>query len=289
MKVSPLRQRMLDAMQMRGYSPRPHDSYVQAVLDLSHYYHRSPDKISADEVQQWLLWLLKERQVSSSTCHLYFNGVRFLFVTVLEDADFMAYRFALPKRQQRLPDLLSRAEVSQLVAAPDNPTHRLLLLSCYACGLRVSELVNIRVQDIDGSRRILHVVQGKGQKDRYVPVPDTLLEQWRAYWQRCHPKQWLFPGKYHGYQQSMTTPQKIYLRAKRQVGIRKAGGIHSLRHAFATHSLQAGMPIHQLQQVLGHEHISSTMRYAHWLPETQQGGQTIDLLAGLDAAAVCYA
>ena len=87
----------------------------------------------------------------------------------------------------------------------------------------------------------------------------------------------------------MTTAQKIYLRAKRQVGIRKEGGIHSLRHAFATHSLQAGMPIHQLQQVLGHEHVSTTMRYAHWLPETQQGGQAIDLLAGLDAAAVCYA
>ena len=146
-----------------------------------------------------------------------------------------------------------------------------------------------KVSHIDGSRRILHVVQGKGQKDRYVPVPDTLLAQWRAYWRRCHPKEWLFPGKYHGYQQSMTTPQKIYLRAKRQVGIRKAGGIHSLRHAFATHALQAGMPIHQLQQVLGHEHVSTTMRYAHWLPETQQGGQTIDLLAGLDAAAVCYA
>lgn len=289
MKVSPLRQRMLDAMQMRGYSSRTHESYIQAVLDLSRYYHRSPAAISADEVQQWLLWLLKERHVSSSTCHLYFNGVRFLYVTVLEDTDFAAYHFTLPKRQQRLPDLLSRTEVNQLVAAPTNPTHRLLLLSCYACGLRVSELVNIRVQDIDGSRHILHVVQGKGQKDRYVPVSDTLLEQWRVYWRRCHPKQWLFPGHNPEQRLAIETPQKIYLRAKRQVGIRKEGGIHSLRHAFATHSLQAGMPIHQLQQVLGHEHVSTTMRYAHWLPETQQGGQPIDLLAGLDAAAVCYA
>lgn len=287
MKVSPLRQRMLDAMQMRGYSPRTHSSYIQAVIDLSRYYHRPPDAISADEVQQWLLFLLKERHVSPSTCHLYFNGVRFLYVTVLEDAHFAAYHFTLPKRQQRLPDLLSPVEVQQLVLAPTNPTHRLLLLSCYACGLRVSELVNIRVQDIDGSRRILHVVQGKGQKDRYVPVPDTLLEQWRAYWRRCHPKQWLFPGKYHGYQQSVTTAQKIYLRAKRQVGIRKAGGIHSLRHAFATHSLQAGMPIHQLQQVLGHEHVSTTMRYAHWLPETQQGGRAIDLLADAGLSRCC--
>lgn len=287
MKISPLRQRMLDAMQMRGYSPRTHDSYIHAVRDLSRHYQRSPDTISADEVQQWLLCLLKERHLSSSTCHLYFNGVRFLYVSVLEDPAFEAYRFTLPKHQQRLPDLLSRAEVSQLVAAPADPTNRLLLLSCYACGLRVSELVSIRVQDIDGSRLILHVVQGKGQKDRYVPVPEVLLGQWRAYWKHCRPEHWLFPGHNPEQPLAIGTPQKIYLRAKRQAGIRKAGGIHSLRHAFATHSLQAGMPIHQLQQVLGHRQVSTTLRYAHWLPETQKGGQVIDLLAGLTPAAVC--
>ena len=158
MKISPLRQRM------RGYSPRTHDSYIYAVRDLSRHFRCSPDTISADEVQQWLLFLLKKRHLSSSTCHLYFNGVHFLYVSVLEDPAFEAYRFTLFKHQQRLPDLLSRTEVSQLVAAPADPTNRLLLLSCYACGLRVSELVSIRVQDIDGSRLILQVLQGKGQK-----------------------------------------------------------------------------------------------------------------------------
>ncbi|HPE60853.1 MAG: site-specific integrase [Thiothrix sp.] len=286
MKVSPLRQRMLDVLQLNGFSPRTVGSYIHAVEYLTRYYRRSPDSITPDEVQHWLLWLLKERGVSASTCRLYFNGVRFLYVQVLADKAFSEYRFTLPKLQQRQPDLLTRAEVDALIHQPAYPVHRLMLQSCYACGLRVSELVSIRVKDIDGERRLLHVVQGKGHKDRYVPIPASLLTDWRVYWQRYRPIDWLFPGL-HNRRLSVTQPQRVYVTSKRALGIRKHGGIHSLRHAFATHSLQAGMPVHQLQRILGHANLGTTSCYVHWLEDSRPDGDNIDLLAGLGGDSPC--
>ncbi len=280
MKVSPLRQRMLDTLVLRGSSASTIKSYVHAVEHLCRYYHRSPESITPEEIQAWLLWLLKERGVSPSTYRQYFNGVRFLYAFVLEDAAFSDYRFTLPKRQQRLPDLLTRQEVQRLISQPSHPKYRLLLLSAYGCGLRVSELVHIRLSEIDGERRLLHVVQGKGGKDRYVPIPESLLLEWRHYWQQFRPDRWLFSGR-DGQALSISSAQKCYRSSKQTAAIHKHGGIHSLRHAFATHSLQAGMPIHQLQRILGHSHLSTTSRYAHWLADSPSDSPVIDLVSGL--------
>ena len=288
MKVSPLRQRMLDVLQMRGSSPSTVKTYIHAVEYLSRHYRRSPDQISPAEIQKWLLWMQRERNISPSTYRQYFNGVRFLYVFVLEDSAFSDYRFTLPKRQQRLPDLLTRRDVERLIQQPRYARHRLMLLSCYACGLRVSELVQIRVAAIDGERRLLHVFQGKGGKDRYVPVPESLLQQWRHYWSKRRPDPWLFPNR-RNEPLHITTIQRVYRQSKEAAGIQKHGGIHSLRHAFATHSLQAGMPIHQLQRILGHKHLSTTSRYTHWLADSHEGGQVIDLASGLSATPACSA
>ena len=286
MKVSPLRQRMLDTLVLRGCSASTIKSYVHAVESLSRYYFRSPELISPEEIQAWLLWLLKQRGVSASTCRQYFNGVRFLYTFVLEDVAFSDYRFTLPKRQQRLPDLLTRQEVQRLIRQPSHPKYRLLLRSAYGCGLRVSELVHIRLSDIDGERQLLHVVQGKGGKDRYVPIPDSLLPQWRAYWQRFRPNFWLFPGR-KGQALSITSAQKCFRASKQAADIFKHGGIHSLRHAFATHSLQAGMPIHQLQRILGHSHLSTTSRYTHWLADSPGDSPVVDLVSDLHLDRSC--
>lgn len=169
----------------------------------------------------------------------------------------------------------------------EKPLHRLLLLSCYACGLRVSELVRIRIADSDGERHLLHVIQGKGHKDRYVLVPDSLLQEWRKHWLLTRPEQWLFTS-YRDQHLSITTPQKVSVRNKRVLNIQKQGGIHSLRHAFATHSLAAGMPIHQLQRILGHQSLSTTTRYTHWVPDSGEGGKAIDLVSGLGDDSPCY-
>jgi integrase len=142
---------------------------------------------------------------------------------VLKDVAFSEYAFTLPKCRQRLPDLLSRGEVHRLIQVSKTPIHRLLLLSCYACGLRVSERVRIRIADIDGERHLLHVVQGKGHKDRYVPIPDALLQEWRKHWRYTRTERWLFPS-HKDQHLSITTPQKLYRSNKRSLGIQKHGG-----------------------------------------------------------------
>ncbi len=277
-----LRQRMLDALLIRGYSVRTQQSYLAAVTDLARYYHCSPDTLSLEAIQQWLLYLVKERHLSPSSCHLYFNGVSFLFLNVLHHADFRDYGFQLPKRKQCIPELLTQQQVARLLKQPSRLTHYLLLSVCYSCGLRLSELIHLQVSDIDGERHLLRIMQSKGQKDRLVPLAPSLLAQLRVYWQHKHPLLFLFPCRNKpDVPLSPTTSQKLFKRMKQQAGIQTKGGIHSLRHAYATHQLQAGMPIHQLQAILGHRSIQSTLRYAHWLPETGHGGCTTDLLATL--------
>jgi site-specific recombinase XerD len=283
MSITPLRQRMLDTLQIGGYSSRTAETYLYAVKNLSRYYQLSPDQISPEQIQAWLLWMLKEKHLSASTCRLNFNGVRFFFVKVLNDANFQAFSFTLPKAGQRFPELLTQHEVAHLfLASPKR--QRTLLRSCYGCGLRLNELVKIRPQDINAEQLLLHVVQGKGAKDRFVPIPPTLLPEWRSFWCLHSSKHWLFPRAYKEDTRqhlSGSALQKIYTRAKRLANIQKKGGIHALRHAFATHSLTLGLPIQQLQGILGHKHLNTTLRYLHFLQPNKETPSP-DLLNSLE-------
>jgi integrase/recombinase XerD len=181
--------------------------------------------------------------------------------------------FVVPKRAQRIPELLTRAEVARLLDACPNPKHRMLLEICYGCGLRVSEVVRLRVGQIDGERRLLRVEQGKGAKDRLVSLSPVLLERLREYWLCSRPGGWLFPSAADSEQHlSISSAQKLFERAKAAAGIEKIGGIHALRHAYATHQLEAGLPVHRLQRLLGHGHLQSTLRYVHWLPSQHEPG-----------------
>ena len=174
-----------------------------------------------------------------------------------------------------------RSEVSRILAAHSNLKHRMLLTTCYGCGLRVSELVSVQVRHLDGERRLLRVEQGKGAKDRAVILLPTLLQWLRDYWRELRPSHWLFPGVDQQSPLSIASAQKLFHTAKQRAGIKKIGGIHSLRHAYATHQLEDGMPLHQLQYQLGHQNIRSTLRYVHWVPgyrESEGGG---DLLSKL--------
>jgi integrase/recombinase XerD len=279
--MTPLRQQMMDAMTVRGFSPRTHESYLSAVTQLATYYHRSPDRITIDEQRDWFLYLVKERHLSPASCRLYLNGLRFFYLQVLKRSAFDV-DIAVPQRAQRIPELLTRSEVRSLIDACAQPKHRMMLMTCYGCGLRVSELVRLRLRDIDGERSVLRVEQGKGRKDRLVTIPATLLAHLRHYWQSTRPSHYLFPR----YRQwavplGVSTAQKAFNKAKLAAGIDKIGGIHSLRHAWATHQLEAGLAVHQLQHLMGHRNLQSTLRYVHWLPGYQQrdkGGT--DLLKG---------
>jgi integrase/recombinase XerD len=278
--MTTLRQKMIDAMLVRGFSVRTQRSYLDAVIHLSRYYQCSPERLSNAQLQDYFRYLVIERQLSPASCRLSFNGIRFLYLHILA-WPAVDLSVALPKRKQRIPELLSRDEVARLLAAVENRKHRTMLATCYGCGLRVSELVALRVGDIDGERRLLRVTQGKGGKDRQVLLSDSLLQRLRRYWRIFHPTTLLFYGRSPLTGLSITTAQKVFQAAKQRAGIDKLGGIHSLRHAYATHQLAAGMPIHQLKEMLGHRDLHSTMRYLHWVPQYTEG-RGADLLHGLE-------
>jgi len=270
-------------MQLRGFSLRTEKSYQIAVRGLARYYQRPPDQISAEEIQQYFLYLVKERQLAPASCHVYLNGIRFFYLQVLGWAS-LEVTIQIPKCPQRTPELLTHHEVATILASPNNPRHKMLLACCYGCGLRVSELVNIQVKHIDGERQVLRVEQGKGRKDRHVSIGNSLLYRLRVYWSDYRPGKWLFPSTYHknkGLHLSIGSAQTIFKAAKKKAKITKTGGIHSLRHAYATHQLEAGIPLPHLQQQLGHSNINTTMRYIHLLPTAHA-----DLIAGLPSLAM---
>lgn len=265
--MTPLRQQMIGAMRQRGFSARTHDSYLRAVRDLARYYRRSPDQVAVDELQTYFNYLAQERDLAPASCRLYLNGVRFLYLQVLKWPSFDV-QLIVPKRPQRIPELLTRQEVHGIFQACANPKHRMLLETTYGCGLRVSELMALKVRDIDGERGLLRIEQGKGAKDRLVIISPALLKRLRQYWSVYRPQTWLFPRQHRPNQHlSVKTAQTVFTRAKRRSGVTKVGGIHSLRHAYATHQLEHGLPVHELQRLLGHNSLQSTVRYVHWVPD----------------------
>lgn len=280
--MTPLRQQMIEAMQLRGFSPRTHESYLTAVEQLARYYHCPPDRLSTAQLQAFFKHLALERELAPASCRLYLHGVRFFYLHVLGWEE-LALSLVVPKRQQRIPALLNRGEVARIISACHNPKHRMLMVTCYGCGLRVSELVALRVGDIDGERQLLRIEQGKGAKDRFVLIAPALLAQLRNYWRAQRPKSWLFPSEQRAdHHLNVSTAQRVYKRVKVQAGIDKDGGIHSLRHAYATHQLESGLPVHQLQRLLGHKDIHSTLRYVHWVPsEPREGRGHADLIEAL--------
>jgi site-specific recombinase XerD len=160
----------------------------------------------------------------------------------------------------------------------------MMLTLCYGCGLRLGELLSLKVRDRDGERQLVRVAQGKGAKDRLVPLSDTRLSQLRAYWRLLGPSDWLFPGRTLAETLSETSVQKVFTQAKARAGVTKIGGLHGLRHASATHPLEAGLPVHRLQRLLGHQDLHSTLRYVHWVPDDRAGRGAQDLVAALEVA-----
>ncbi len=260
--MSELRTRMIQAMTARGFSPRTQEAYVRAVVGLARHYRRAPDQLSADEVQAYIARLFRERKLAWSTCSQTAHAFRFFYHVTL-GREKTAFHVPAPRQPQTLPAILSRAEVGRLLAAPAPPRHRLLLATVYAGGLRLSEAIHLKVVDIDPERMTIRVEQGKGAKDRYLPLSVRLLAQLRQHWQQEPPGRWVFAEPRATRPLHPTTAQRVYWAAKRHAGISKPGGIHALRHAFATHLLEAGTDLHTVQRLLGHRSITTTIRYFH--------------------------
>ena len=260
--MSELRTRMIRDMALREFSPRTHESYVAAVVKLAKHYRRAPDQLTDEEVQRYLAYLIQERQLSWSTCSQAAHAFRFLYHVTL-GRPRTEFHVPAPKQPQQLPDILSREEVWSLLRACSHPWHRLLLATTYAAGLRVSEVVALKVTDLDTDRMTIHITLGKGAKDRFVPLSPRLLQDFRTYWRIQPPRVWLFANRQGTRPIDITVAQKLYTFAKLRAGIHKRGGIHALRHAFATHLLEAGRDLATVQHLLGHRHLSTTARYIH--------------------------
>lgn len=257
-----LRKQMDGDLVVRGMAVRTREAYLGAVAGLAKYYGRRPDRISEQEVQNYLLHLIEERKLAWSSCNIAAQGLKFFYRVTLKRSQA---QFGIPtaRQPQKLPEILSREEVAALIHGTFNLKHRAILMTAYGAGLRLNELCHLKLTDIDSDRMTIRVEQGKGAKDRYTLLSPRLLEELRLYWRAYRPEGWLFTRKDRTRPIADGTVDRLYRAAKRRARIAKVGGIHALRHAFATHLLEAGVDIHTIQRLMGHGHISSTLRYFH--------------------------
>ncbi len=262
--MTELRNRMDEAMVLRGFSPRTRESYLACVRALAKHYSRPPDVLDGPRIQAYLLHLITERKLAYATVNQASCAFRFLFGTVLRKPE-MRLDIPMAKVPKRLPQILTRGEVSRLIDAAPTFRGRTLLALTYAAGLRLSEVCALQLSDIESApeRMCIKVRQGKGAQDRYTLLSPRLLEMLRRYWRDQRPRTWLFPNRSGSAPIDVNTAHRIYCAARDAAGIAPEGGIHSLRHAFATHLIEAGVDLPTVQRLLGHGHISTTMRYVH--------------------------
>ena len=260
--MTKLRDQMTEDMVLRGLAPSTQRVYLRSITQLAQYYNRSPDRVSRREVKRYLLHLHQDRKLSKSACNIVASAMRFLYHKTL-DRSCTGFDIPYARKPTQLPHVLSRGEVVRLMVRTHFPRHRVLFLVAYSAGLRVGEIVRLRPLDIDSGRMVIRIEQGKGAKDRLSVLSPRLLEVLRDYCRREQPGEFLFPSRDGKGHLSIKALQVAFSRAKLRAKIHKPGGIHLLRHSFATHMLEAGADLHTLQRLLGHRSIRTTTRYLH--------------------------
>lgn len=259
--MTPLRRKMIEEFQIRHYAAGTQKSYLHCVSRFAQHFGRSPDQLGPEEVRAFLLHLVNEAKVSQGVLVNYVSALRFLYkITLQRPWDLQTIPY--PRPEKHLPEIPTREEILHLLGYVRNLKHRAILMTCYAAGLRVSEAVRLKPTDIDSSRMVLYVRQGKRRKDRVVPLSKTLLERLRVYYRAVRPQNWLFPGRY-GQHLSTRVAQHALKRARRVSGMKRPMTVHTLRHGFATHLLEAGTNLRTLQLLLGHASLRTTSVYTH--------------------------
>jgi integrase/recombinase XerD len=257
--MTALRRRMIEDMKVRNFSPVTQRCYVHAVAKYARYFKQSPDRLGLTEVRAYQVHLV-ETGASWAGFNVAVSALRFFYgVTLGRSASVERIPYA--RKQQLLPVILSADEIVRFFAAVPSLKHRTALMAAYAAGLRVSEVVRLRVADIDSDRMLIRVEQGKGHRDRYVMLSAQLLVMLRTYWQEFRPKHWLFPGRDESRPLDASTLHWACRNARKAAKLRKPVSVHTLRHSFATHLLENGTDIRTIQILLGHQHLSTTARY----------------------------
>jgi site-specific recombinase XerD len=277
--MTKLRQRMLEELQRRNYSPSTARQYLRQVAAFAEHFHRSPDRLGAEQIRDYQLFLIREKRLAWSTYNQIVCALRFFYIKVLKRT-FLLSDIPFTRKQQKLPSILSQQEVAELLIAPNHLKTRALLMLIYSAGLRRSEAAHLLVSDVDSERMTITIRQGKWQKDRVVMLSPVLLQTLQQYWRYEHPKVWLFPGATPGQPISGNDVFGVFQNAVRRAGITKPVSPHSLRHSFATHMLEAGVDLRTIQALLGHRSLKTTARYLHVSP--QQLHATASPLDSLD-------
>jgi len=258
---------MIEDLEIRNYSSRTVETYVRCVARFAEHFGRSPEQIGSEEIRRYQLYLTRERNASPSLHNQAVCALRFLYVVTLCRPDVVE-RVPHAKRPRKIPVVLSRKEVTRLMLRASN-RHRAALLTTYATGMRLSEVQHLAVSDVDSARMVIRVRQGKGNRDRDVPLSPRLLLVLRSHYQSVRPRHYLFPGhRRHAGKRidaplHPTTLQKAVKRARVRAGIRKPASFHTLRHSFATHLLESGTDLTTIQKILGHRSLATTAMYLH--------------------------
>ena len=268
--MTPLRQRMVEDMQLRGLSKKTQESYVRAVRQLAEHYGKPPDRISEEELRQYFLYLRNDKHASSSAFTIALCGIKFFYQQTLR-REWTTFDLVRPAREKKLPVVLSTDEVRRVLGCLRRPRYRVCLTTIYCCGLRLQEGVHLQIRDIDGDRMVVHVRHGKGAKDRYVPLPKCTLKMLRQHWSTHRHPVWLFPAPIRAAvppsaaigPMSVSGVQRAFKAALQESGIQKPATVHTLRHSYATHLLEAGVNLRLIQAYLGHSSPKTTAIYTH--------------------------
>jgi site-specific recombinase XerD len=277
---------MLEELERRNYSAGTTQRYLRFVERFAEHFHKSPDKLGPDHLRSYQAYLLTELKLCPGSVENHVAALRFFFVRTLHRHEFREY-LLYPKTRKKLPNILSQEEVARLINASSSLFQRTLLMVLYGTGMRRSELARLKIVHIDSQRMIIHVVDGKGHKDRDLPLSPTLLKNLRVYWRWLKPRDYLFPSRKHRDAEQPISDKTVWLactEAAKKCGLRKAVSPHLVRHAWATHLLEAGTDLRTIQLLLGHEDLEVTARYLHLSAQHLQ--KVVNPLEGLKLSSV---
>jgi len=274
--MTALRERMIEDLQLHGFAEKTQEAYLRAVRQLARYYKKSPDRISRDELRKYFLYLKNEKGVSRSTCRVALYGIRFFYLNTLQE-EWPTLKLIRFPSERKLPVVLSVEEVRRVLVRVRLQKYQVCLTTIYSCGLRMSEGVTLKTENIDGERKQLHIRRAKGNKDRRIPLPERTLDLLREYWSTHRHPAYLFPGSTpRGISPSSAkkpmneTSVRLALQAAlKESGVTKHATVHTLRHSYATHLLEAGVNLRVIQACLGHKSLNSTMIYTHLTQKAQ--------------------
>jgi integrase/recombinase XerD len=259
--MTPLRQRMIEDMQIRNLAPRTQACYVEQVSRFARHFRKSPELLGPAEIRAWQIYLARDKRLAASSISVAVAALRFLYTVTLRREWAIKNDIPTCRQPHQLPEVLSPAEVAAFLDGLKSLKQRMILTVCYATGLRVSEAVRLKPVAIDSQRMVIRVEAGKGRKDRYVMLSPRLLELLRESWRRTHPREWLFPGDRPGEPITRFAVEHACREARARSGITRPVTPHSLRHAFAVHLLESGTDLRTIQLLLGHRNLSTTARY----------------------------